>query len=350
MLGKICRKLRIPVPGRGYWARKAAGYKVGIVPLPKLKDVPIIQRFKFPEPEPKEPKMAEPEPTDPEYLRIKEVEALEIRVDASAPLHRLVAATAKAIKSGHTDDRGYRSTRWHEGALDLHISPATVDRSIQILNTVVLALEKQSFPVSIDKESHHSVAKIFGHEIRFELVEKYNQIRIPEDQRGKYSYPAVRYQPNGILEFRVSSSRYGYPAIRDGKRQKLEEQISRILGVIVREARDAKLAAERRIQEEIERRRREIERQKLAEQIRNEEEKVANLETWVSNWTRAGQYRDFIFSLEKAWNAAGKDTSPEAEHGKRLAWMRKQADRLDPLVESPSSILDRKSEIERHWY
>ena len=28
MLGKVCRKLSIPVPGRGYWARKAAGQKL----------------------------------------------------------------------------------------------------------------------------------------------------------------------------------------------------------------------------------------------------------------------------------------------------------------------------------
>ena len=28
MIGKVCRKLRIPVPGRGYWARKEAGKPV----------------------------------------------------------------------------------------------------------------------------------------------------------------------------------------------------------------------------------------------------------------------------------------------------------------------------------
>jgi hypothetical protein len=27
-LAKICRKLAVPYPGRGYWARKAAGQKV----------------------------------------------------------------------------------------------------------------------------------------------------------------------------------------------------------------------------------------------------------------------------------------------------------------------------------
>src|SRR5665213_3998624 len=32
-LAKICRRLVIPVPGRGYWARKQAGQKVSQVPL-----------------------------------------------------------------------------------------------------------------------------------------------------------------------------------------------------------------------------------------------------------------------------------------------------------------------------
>jgi hypothetical protein len=31
-LAKVCRKLFVPLPGRGYWARKAAGKKVGARP------------------------------------------------------------------------------------------------------------------------------------------------------------------------------------------------------------------------------------------------------------------------------------------------------------------------------
>ena len=36
-IGKICRKLGIPLPGRGYWAKKAAGGRTKISPLPPLK-------------------------------------------------------------------------------------------------------------------------------------------------------------------------------------------------------------------------------------------------------------------------------------------------------------------------
>jgi len=36
-LAKVCRRLKIPVPGRGYWAKKAAGMKVGR--RPKLQQI-----------------------------------------------------------------------------------------------------------------------------------------------------------------------------------------------------------------------------------------------------------------------------------------------------------------------
>lgn len=44
-LAKTCRKLSVPVPGRGYWAKLAHGYKsVKQPPLPKLDKVPVIHR------------------------------------------------------------------------------------------------------------------------------------------------------------------------------------------------------------------------------------------------------------------------------------------------------------------
>ncbi len=45
-LGKVCRKLKIPHPGRGYWAKKKAGSAVERMPLPNFKDAPVVQRMK----------------------------------------------------------------------------------------------------------------------------------------------------------------------------------------------------------------------------------------------------------------------------------------------------------------
>lgn len=37
-LGKVCRKLQVPVPPRGYWARIRSGYSARKPPLPKLNE------------------------------------------------------------------------------------------------------------------------------------------------------------------------------------------------------------------------------------------------------------------------------------------------------------------------
>jgi hypothetical protein len=44
-LGKVCRKLKIPHPPRGYWAKRAVGQTVGQVPLPEFKDAPVVRRI-----------------------------------------------------------------------------------------------------------------------------------------------------------------------------------------------------------------------------------------------------------------------------------------------------------------
>ena len=44
-LGKVCRKLKIPHSGRGYWAKRAVGQTVEQVPLPEFKDAPVVKRL-----------------------------------------------------------------------------------------------------------------------------------------------------------------------------------------------------------------------------------------------------------------------------------------------------------------
>jgi hypothetical protein len=54
-------------------------------------------------------------------------------------------------------------------------------------------------------------------------------------------------------------------------------------------------------------------------------------------------------ALEKLWKEKGHDLSANSTKGERILWMKRQADRLDPLVESPPSILDRKNELNRSY-
>jgi hypothetical protein len=46
-IGKVCRKLKIPHPGRGYWAKRAVGQTLDQVPLTEFKDAPVVRRLKL---------------------------------------------------------------------------------------------------------------------------------------------------------------------------------------------------------------------------------------------------------------------------------------------------------------
>jgi hypothetical protein len=353
MLGKVCRRLSIPVPGRGYWARKAAGQKLTQPPLPALKKVPFIQRFKMPDENAAkaQPQTPLPDPTDAEYLLIKEFEASGMKLAPSSRRHSLVVATERAFRGESADLRGRISTNWNPTALNITISRACLERALKIMNELIRALETMGFPVAIEQESRASITRIFGHNIRFEIVETYRQIRIPESERTDRIFsPKVRYEPTGILEFRGSGGRWNGFSMRDGKSLHLEDEINKIVAKLMREARTEVIQAEERRQEEIRRRQRELEREKLGREIADEEKRVANLDAWVTQWIRAKQYRDFIECLQAVWEAEGLDLSAEAEKGKRIIWMKQQADRLDPFVERPPSILDRKHELNRSRY
>lgn len=295
--------------------------------------------------------MPEPEPTDDEYIRIKEVESRVIAIDPEARLHPLVRVTAKSFRQRKPDDKGLVSTQHDPEALDLTVSKASFDRVIQILNAVVTGLEREGFPVSIDKESRSPFATIFGQKVTFDLIEKYRQFKLSEaGRKNDFLSPRMRYEPSSVLEFRVGPPSWGRSGIRDKKNMRLENEIAALIGACMREARSSAIWEEKRRLEEIKRRQRELELHELAEQIRAEEKQIANLESWVTSWVRANQYRKFIAALEKKWTSAGHDLSPEAEKGKRVIWMMQQADLLDPLIDSPPSILDRKHELGHRWY
>jgi hypothetical protein len=55
-LGKICRKLQMPVPGPGHWTKIQCGHQIPRPPFPAGKDLPILLR---PTVEPKTPLLAE---------------------------------------------------------------------------------------------------------------------------------------------------------------------------------------------------------------------------------------------------------------------------------------------------
>ncbi len=345
MIGKVCRKLQIPLPGRGYWVKKEFGKPVERLPLPDVKNLPVVQRLKeMKPPDPEQKPDPPPQPTDAEWLRTIDIESRTIRIDPLAKEHRLIVLTRRHLKNARTDNRGMLLRPYNEPCLDIRVSPVALPRALSIMNAVIHTLETEGFPVSIDKGKHGTSAEIFGQQAGFCLAEKLRQKSRREIKTANWTMTEVEYAPKGLLEFRTGES-YFSTRLRDGKLKRLEDLLPRCVGLVVREGRALKIRAEEARVAAIEREKKRQERAKLADEIHKEEKKLSDLNGWIDAWTRAAQMRGFIAALESAWKEEGHDLSPEAPKGQRILWMKQQADRIDPMVESPASILDRKHEL-----
>ena len=53
-----------------------------------------------------------------------------------------------------------------------------------------------------------------------------------------------------------------------------------------------------------------------------------------------------MLALVECRKTQGKEFGPDTALGRWVTWALQQADRIDPLAESPASVLDRKGELE----
>lgn len=255
-----------------------------------------------------------------------------------------MTATERILKQARADDKGILPLRYDQHCLEIHVSKGSLERSLVFVNSVILSLEAEGFPVSVQRGRHGTGAQIFGHRVPFAIVEKLREKGRRDVKEYSWTRTIIDYEPTGDLGFRVGDYGYGRK-YRDGKKHQLEAQLSNCVGALMREGRSHVISAKLAEQERIKRQETERERAELSRQIAEEEKKLKDLETWASNWTRAQQMRDFIIALENVWIKNGYDLSPEAEKGQRIIWMKQQADRLDPMLPSPPSIIDRKCEL-----
>jgi hypothetical protein len=93
------------------------------------------------------------------------------------------------------------------------------------MNAVILCLEAEGFPVTVQPERHGTGAQIFDHRVPFAIVEKLRETGRQQVKEYSWTRTIIEYQPTGELEFRVGDYAYGRK-FRDGKKQRLETQLS----------------------------------------------------------------------------------------------------------------------------
>lgn len=340
-LAKICRRLRVPVPGRGYWRRKEVGQKVRRPALPKLpagakqamREVHLRKNVSGP---------AIPEPTGP-VAEQQRFEALaENRIVVPEVLedpHPLVACSVKALRRAKRDHQGYLRPRTGP-CLGVQVTLDSVDRSMCIYDALLKALDGRGFASSIRPgEVPGSIVRVGEEDVSVRVEEKLERADQEETRmRRPNRFTSERdWKPTGRLVLRINHSYLD--GVRcswgDGKKQRVEDCLNAfVVGVVA--AAEA-LRAQRLRHEAWERERREAEARRAEEARRKEEEaaRVRALDAALAAWQRTGAIREYAAELRQKAEEAGtlQEDSPLAEW---LAWAEAYADRTDPFLPEPS--------------
>lgn len=345
-LAKACRKMKVPLPGRGYWAKKAAGKgkrKASLRPLPNG------DRTTPRELTPRQPTPgasgADPPALSPPVAHQVEFEAKKqnkIRVPKTLRSPQALVRTTRDVLSGSARSPEDFEYNWQVPHLDVDVSKALMGRALRIMNAVVKAFEKRGWTVTVGAgEDYGSHVTVLGQRVSFGIREPRKQIpnepakpeRLVTGEwytpfRAKYSQV-----PSGRLCL-VIRNRWGRAvekSLSDGKTVRLEEKLNDFMVTVVALAHERSEWDQRRL--EAEQQRREAEQRRLAEQRRMEVEKarLKALEDQAQRWHRSRILVEYVAAV-RTHMAQEEEMGVEAgELEEWLAWAESHARALNPL-------------------
>ncbi|MFO1207422.1 MAG: hypothetical protein U1E63_17140 [Burkholderiales bacterium] len=349
-LVKICKKLRVPVPGRGYWAKVKAGRPTRKVPLPALAAGTPAPSGPTPLSEHEAALRARVQDT---LLKTRQSQAtISVPSELVAP-HALVRAAAARLRqrNGWDHPAGVRSAP--KEVLDIRVTRNSLDRAMRLMDTLLKALEPSGFTARVDAEKGVTLLVGGGTTLSISIVEQvtrtahtanraevrardryYDSFRV--GSRGEYpQIPQSDWHPTGRLTLTVGA----WPPRKwnDTERSLIDARLSGIIAAII------SLAATKRAKEEEEERHQRAYEEALARyeaqmRARNDEHgKLRALFRDASRLQRANRLREFIAAVEDSAHHDGEST-PEKQQW--IEWAKAKADWIDPLVRRSDPILD----------
>jgi hypothetical protein len=352
-LAKICRRLDVPYPPRGYWARKEAGKKVTQAALPAIRSGTRAQVTIAPS------LPASPPPQMPSELEDGLVTARRLTAGLRVPgkLHQPHRIIAGWIEERQREREQAKRHSWGRGGYVPPDFTAMERRRHRLLSTLFIALEKHGYTAKAEERARPAV-EIARQVAALILKEKYRQVRQPltEEEKRRGFNPKRPWrqemQPTGLLQLSIEPRLH--PMLRqswiDAADQPLEAQLPEIAAVFIAAA--PLLQERRRQHEENERRRHEEEMRCYKERQRQqlERNRLHGFLELASRWKEVDDARLFLDAL--AVRATGRLTEMVGDQtvDQWIAWARERLTEYDPLEAGPHGVFRTISSIDQWTY
>lgn len=358
-LAKRCRRLRIPVPGRGYWARVSAGQAPRRVPLPE-RDEGYRDRRALTVEVPRDESISI---VPDEARRASELRtSLEsLQINPSSDLLRATPAIKRsAVALKHPRRKELRLARGEKSGplVDIRVGSEALERALLCADTLLRAAESLGWnleaPMPADAEPkgepQERVAKsnavrshllVEGERIPFYIEERVvRELRDPQPaelarERRDAGYHALRVtlKPTGALRLVHPGVDYGRVQRKswyDRRGRRLEGQIAEILQAFYHlalqiRARRAQVEWDRRERKEQERLRRELEERRGANA-----KLIEALEVQAGAWNRARLLRAYVRAARRV-APHGIVVELLGQRLDFLTWADEYINSLDPL-------------------
>jgi hypothetical protein len=198
--------MRIPLPGRGYWARKQFGKPARRTPLPTLAASATPVEREFVVRGPGAPTDVQEPPTGPvaDRRRLEALEENKIRVpDVVAEPHPLVARTVTALRRAKPNAQGYLVPT--TATLNVDVTLDGADHAMCIFDALLKALDARGFFTSIrpaqqERARATTIVRIGEEDVAIGLSERVDAVERQD--------PPAQKKPG-----RVAASRHAWSSI-----------------------------------------------------------------------------------------------------------------------------------------
>ena len=307
-LAKVCRKNHIPLPGRGYWRKIETGKKVSQKPLPKLKtnqnnNIDITCREK------------KEKPIDIYSDALNEIikkesdilNKITVNFD-SIPTHKYALRAEKLLLKTKVNDNGIIYSR-SKYPPPIYVSKKSLSRAIQIIDTLLIALESRNFRIRWPKENKRyfstTTKKI---EVGFSIFEKLDRKDhkptkeeiAKEKQFSWCTPPKWDYEPSGNLTLtlltpkNLCNIKHNW---NDGKIRRIENQLNDLIIEVHKVAEEYKRTEEREKQWEIEAAKQQMQYLEKHKKLNEYKRKMDFIFSAIDYWKQSKMLNDFCKAI-----------------------------------------------------